>query len=68
MRGLADCIDFMRRSPEVDPVDAQEIKTAVAHQDAARAMTEAPFVNRFDPAGALGPDGRPAVSRRAEFL
>ncbi|MBA3435351.1 MAG: hypothetical protein H0U11_02550, partial [Chloroflexi bacterium] len=29
------------------------------------AQTEAPFVNRRDPALALGPDGRPAVSRRA---
>jgi lysine 2,3-aminomutase len=55
----------MRRSPEVGPVDAQEIKTAVAHQDAARAAAEAPFVNPSDPAKALGPDGRPAVSRRA---
>ncbi len=46
-------------------MDAQEIKTAVAHQDAARAAADAPFVNRADPALALGPDGRPAVSRRA---
>ena len=46
-------------------MDAQEIKTAVAHQDAQRALTEAPFVNRADPAMALGPDGKPAVSRRA---
>ena len=46
-------------------MDAQEIKSAVAHQDAARALTEAPFVNLADPALALGPDGRPAVSRRA---
>ena len=46
-------------------MDAQEIKTAVAHQDAARAAAEAPFVNLADPAQALGPDGRPAVSRRA---
>ena len=46
-------------------MDAQEIKTAVAHQDAARAAAEAPFVNLADPARALGPDGRPAVSRRA---
>ena len=46
-------------------MDAQEIKTAVAHQDAARAAAEAPFVNRVDPAKALGPDGAPAVSRRA---
>ena len=46
-------------------MDAQEIKTAIAHQDAARAAAEAPFVNAFDPAKAVGPDGRPAVSRRA---
>ena len=46
-------------------LDAQEIKTAVAHQDAAQAAAEAPFVNLADPARALGPDGRPAVSRRA---
>ena len=46
-------------------MDAQEIKTAVAHQDAARTAAEAPFVNRFDPAMALGPNGAPAVSRRA---
>jgi hypothetical protein len=29
------------------------------------ALTIAPFVNHRDPARALGPDGRPAVSRRA---
>jgi lysine 2,3-aminomutase len=29
------------------------------------AVMEAPFVNRADPARAVGPDGRPAVSRRA---
>ena len=46
-------------------MDAHEIKTAVAHQDAARVAAEAPFVNLTDPARALGPDGRPAVSRRA---
>ena len=46
-------------------MDAHEIKTAVAHQDALRAAEEAPFVNRRDPAQALGPDGKPAVSRRA---
>ena len=46
-------------------MDAQEIKTAVAHQDAARAAAEAPFVNLADPAQVLGPDGQPAVSRRA---
>jgi lysine-2,3-aminomutase len=44
-------------------VDAQEIKAAVAHQAAAR--IEEPFVNRRDPALALGPDGQPARSRRA---
>ena len=46
-------------------MDAQEIRTAVAHQEAARALTEAPFVNLADPARALGSDGKPAVSRRA---
>jgi len=46
-------------------VDAQEIKAAAAHQDASRALAEAPFVNRRDPAMALGPDGKPARSRRA---
>ena len=46
-------------------MDAQEIKTAVAHQESQRALAEAPFVNLADPARALGPDGRPAVSRRA---
>jgi lysine 2,3-aminomutase len=45
-------------------LDAHEIKTAVAHQNALRAAEEAPFVNRRDPAKVLGPDGRPAVSRR----
>ena len=46
-------------------LDAHEIKTAVAHQAAAREAAETPFVNLFDPARQLGPDGRPAVSRRA---
>ena len=46
-------------------MDAQEIKAAVAHQAALKAAAEAPFVNRRDPALALGADGRPAVSRRA---
>jgi lysine 2,3-aminomutase len=46
-------------------VDAQEIKAAVARHDAALAAAEAPFVNRRDPALALGPDGAPAQSRRA---
>ena len=49
-------------------MDAQEIKAAVAHQDAARVAAETPFVNRRDPAKALGPDGRPAVSRRAPIF
>ena len=31
----------------------------------ARPAAEAPFVNPRDPARALGPDGKPAVSRRA---
>ncbi|HEY3163569.1 MAG TPA: hypothetical protein VGJ71_04375, partial [Candidatus Limnocylindrales bacterium] len=46
-------------------MDAHEIKAAVAHQASERAAAEAPFVNRRDPAKVLGPDGRPAVSRRA---
>src|SRR5512147_1485921 len=46
-------------------MDAQEIKAAAAHQETAHALAEAPFVNRRDPARALGPDGKPAVSRRA---
>ena len=46
-------------------MDVQEIRTAVAHQDAAKAAAESPFVNLADPAQALGPDGRLAVSRRA---
>ena len=33
-------------------MDAQEIKAAGAHHDAQRALTEAPFVNRTDPAQA----------------
>ena len=46
-------------------MDAQEIQTAIAHQDSARAVAEVPFVNLADPARALGQDGKPAVSRRA---
>ena len=46
-------------------MDAQEISSAVAHQDAQRAVAETPFVNLADPARALGLDGKPAVSRRA---
>ena len=42
-------------------MDAQEIKTAVAHQDAARTAAEAPFVNLADPARALGANGSPAT-------
>ena len=49
-------------------MDAQEISTAVARQDANRAAGEAAFVNLADPARALGPDGRPAVSRRAPMF
>ncbi len=45
-------------------MDAQEIQMAVARQAAVEADAH-PFVNRRDPARALGPDGRPAVSRRA---
>ncbi|MEA2611106.1 MAG: lysine 2,3-aminomutase, partial [Chloroflexota bacterium] len=46
-------------------MDAQEIKSAVAHQEAARIAADAPFINLADPARALRPDGTPAVSRRA---
>ena len=49
-------------------MDAQEIKAAVGHQDAAKAAAEAPFVNLADPALALGPNGSPAVSRRAPIF
>ena len=49
-------------------MDAQEISTAVAHQDANRATGGAAFVNLADPARALGPDDRPAVSRRAPMF
>jgi hypothetical protein len=44
-------------------MDATEITAAVA----ARAAEEAPFVNLRDPAQRLGPDGTPAVSRRARI-
>ena len=46
-------------------MDAQEINTAIAHQAAAKGAAEAPFVNLADPALARGPNGTPAVSRRA---
>ncbi len=58
----------MKPQSEAARLDAQEIKNAVAHQDAARAMADAPFVNLADPARALGSDGRPAVSRRAPIF
>jgi lysine 2,3-aminomutase len=44
-------------------LDPRREAPATAHDLAAR--DEAPFVNLRDPARALGPDGRPAVSRRA---
>ena len=46
-------------------MDAQEIKTAVAHQEAARAAAEAPFVNLARPGARARPGRSPAVSRRA---
>jgi lysine 2,3-aminomutase len=46
-------------------VDAQEIKAVAAHQAAAVEAADPAWVNRRDPAKALGPDGRLAVSRRA---
>jgi lysine 2,3-aminomutase len=42
------------------PMTVQEHRSAVA-----RSTEEPAFVNRRDPARRLGPDGRPAVSRRA---
>ncbi len=45
-------------------MDANEIQAA-AVQQAVAAAEAAPFVNRRDPARVLGPNGRPAVSRRA---
>ncbi len=52
-------------------MDAQQIRAVQAGHQAALASqaalkaAEEPFVNRRDPARALGPDGKPAVSRRA---
>jgi lysine 2,3-aminomutase len=46
-------------------VDDKRIVSAGAHGDAQRAASQAPFVNRRDPSRAVGPDGLPAVSRRA---
>ena len=46
-------------------MDAQEIKTAVAHQDAARSRGRGAVRQPRRPGPALGPDGAPAVSRRA---
>ena len=45
-------------------MDANEIQAA-AVQHAVTAAEAAPFVNRLDPSRVLGPDGKPAVSRRA---
>ncbi|HTS15582.1 MAG TPA: hypothetical protein VMH24_07925, partial [Candidatus Sulfotelmatobacter sp.] len=44
-------------------MNEQEIQAATKAHDGA--VVQAPFVNRRDPAKALGPDGKPAVSRRA---
>jgi lysine 2,3-aminomutase len=44
-------------------VDASEYSTSVVRAESVAA--EQPFVNRRDPARRLGPDGKPAVSRRA---
>ena len=46
-------------------MDAQEIKTAVAHQEAAARRRGDAVRQPADPALALGADGKPAVSRRA---
>lgn len=48
-------------------MDAQEIKVAETHRATALATTDAAWVNPRDPARALGPDGLPAVSRRASI-
>jgi lysine 2,3-aminomutase len=41
------------------------VTDTIAPKPEAPSEAEVPFVNRRDPARALGPDGRPAVSRRA---
>jgi lysine 2,3-aminomutase len=46
------------------PGPAEEIRGGAARHEAGR-PEDAPFVNLRDPARALGPDGKPAVSRRA---
>jgi len=47
-------------------VDANESRQAIERPaESALGAADVPFVNRRDPALALGPDGRPAVSRRA---
>ena len=48
-----------------DPLDEQQIQAATQAAAAEAAAAQPPFVNRRDPAQALGPDGKPAVSRRA---
>src|SRR3990172_3927183 len=45
------------------PPDPQP--AAVARTEPPALVPEEPFVNRRDPARALGPDGKPAISRRA---
>jgi lysine 2,3-aminomutase len=46
-------------------LDEQQIKAATHAAAAEAAVAQQPFVNRRDPARAVGPDGKPAVSRRA---
>jgi len=46
-------------------LDEQQIKAATHAAAAEAAAAQPPFINRRDPARALGPDGKPAVSRRA---
>ncbi len=46
-------------------MNAQEIKATVAGRAVQRAAEVEPFINRRDPAEAVGADGKPAVSRRA---
>src|SRR6266516_6164724 len=57
-------------TPRTDPVaPARPEDAARSNTDssalASQAPVETPFVNRRDPARTLGPDGSPAVSRRA---
>src|SRR6266446_3149245 len=52
-----------RRRPET--LEAHQIHSLEGGPSAVAAAREAAWVNPSDPARAVGPDGRPAVSRRA---